>query len=594
MPPPPDATGSQGAASVTAFLASAPLTAQLDDDARRRLAERLQLVRVVSGEYLLRQGEEGDCLYLLVSGRLGVIAESSSGPRLVARIYPGAVVGELAVLAGIPRLASVLALRNSTLLQLSRADFDDVSAALPAMLRSVTRTVVQRLAERGTPTPAPDRTIAVVAGGSSGDAGVVDACAAALRDHLARYGQASLLRPGHRSDDDVANLLHNHEEQSAFVVLTPGNDRARTGWCVRHADAVVLVGVPGMRRDDLPSDLAAVRANALTAPDILLALHHDVLRPGEAAAAMDAADVEHVFAVEGNNIGRVARFLAGRAVGVALGGGGARGFAHLGALRALDEAGVAIDAIGGTSIGALVAAFYAIGWDADEREMRAREALAGSGPLFGVALPVLSLSSATRLQRLLADERYLGGRTIEELAVPFCCVSADLGRAETVVHQRGPLALSVRASLSLPGVLPPVALSDRWLVDGGVLDNLPVAAVRERNGGGPIIAVDIRPRIDLSLTPKAEGGASGRTARGRTRPAEERGPSLVDVLVRSNILGSIRAQSDTLAARPVELLLRPPVESYRILDFRRAPALIQTAYEHTVAALEDADPRLWP
>lgn len=600
MPPPAeDDDCPEGLDDVLAFLATAEITSGLDDAARRRIAAELHPLALSSGQYLVRQGETGDSLYLLVTGRLGVIAATEAGPTVVGRIDPGAVVGELAVLADTPRLASVVALRDSRLLRLSRAAFDAVAEEHPRLLRAAAATVVQRLGERGHAAPSSDRTVAVIPAATASDAAVVEATVSSLMTSLGRYGTVGVMAWDAGSDDATrAQTLQRHEAESAFVLLTGdgGDDASR--WCLRHADAVVLVA---RATDDLlpgaaERAVADVRVDPLTAPDIYLLLSHvGAAEPTGTGRWLDALGVDSVFHARGDETSRLARFLAGRAVGVALGGGGARGFAHLGVLRALDEAGVAVDAIGGTSIGALVAAFYAMGWTADEREERALEALTRSGPLFGVTLPVLSLSSAARLQRLLTDPRYLGTRRIEDLPLSYCCVSADLGRAETVVHRRGQLASSVRASLSLPGVLPPVASADRWLVDGGVLDNLPVTAVRTRNGGGPLIAVDIRPQIDLSMTPHFGASVSGWSLlRRRYRNAAERLPSLLDILVRSNSLGSIAAQTRSLAAQPAELLLQPPVSTIRILDFRRAPALMQAGYEHTMAALEEADAALWP
>ena len=153
----------------------------------------------------------------------------------------------------------------------------------------------------------------------------------------------------------------------------------------------------------------------------------------------------------------MARLLTGQGLGLVLGGGGPRGFAHLGVMQALDEAGVEVDAVGGTSIGAIMAGLRAMDLDHEARRERATTALVHSGNLFSPTLPVLSLSSARRVRRLLEDPRYFGDVAIEQCWLPYFCVSANLTRAETVVHDRGPMAAAVRASLSLPGVFPPSA-----------------------------------------------------------------------------------------------------------------------------------------
>lgn len=588
--------------SAAAFLAHAELTAGLDDAARASLAAELEPVTLRSGEVLLREGDVGDALYFVVHGRLGALVDSDDGPRMVGRVSPGAVVGELALLGNTARLATVVALRDTELLRLSRESFDRITSEHPSTLRAISATVVQRLAERSTVPRAASRTVAIIGGGKTPHEQLLSAFREELGVALQRYGRVGVVDAAADDPDPVAlaGQLHAAEDDAEFVLLATTGSDAGVRWSVRSADVVLLVA--GANEQPAP-DLAALLADAggeqrsLAPQTHAIVLHAGRGAPEGAAQWLDLAGGDSVFHLRSNteDVERIARFLAGRSVGVALGGGGARGFAHLGVLRALDEAGIAIDVIGGSSIGALVAGFYAMGWDADEREERALEALTRSGPLFGVTLPVLSLSSATKLQSLLTHDRYFGERQIEDLWLPYCCVSADLGSAQTVVHRRGPLALSVRASASLPGVLPPVALDGRWLVDGGVLDNLPVTAVRAANGDGPMIAVDIRPKVDLSLSPSLGPAVSGWALVGRRgKDAEQRVPSLLDVLVRSNGLGSVRALQDALAERPVDLLLEPPVANHRVLDFRRGPALIQTAYEETLAALESAPGQLWP
>lgn len=586
---------------VLAFLSSADLTAGLEHDARAALAAALQPTELPSGGYLMRQGEAGDAMYFVVHGRLGVIIDSDTGPKMVGRISPGAVVGELALIGDTTRLASVVALRDTQLLELSNAAFERITDEHPALLRSVSKTVVHRLAERSTAGVAPSRTVAVLDVGDT-PSPLLGQFWAALAEGLTRYGSVGSVEVGSEFEVAAASAqLHAAEDAHPFVILRGIPHVRSTEWAVRSADVVLLVATashqPGLSPALQP--VVAAAGERLLAPEtIMVVLHEARTTPSDSSAWLDAVATDRIFhlRLDAGDGARVARHLAGRSVGVALGGGGARGFAHLGVLRALDEAGIPIDAIGGTSIGALVAGLYAMGWDADEREERALEALTRSGPLFGATLPVLSLSSAGRLQALLTDERYFGERQIEDLWVPYCCVSSDLTTATTVVHRRGPLALSVRASASLPGVLPPVAAEGSWLVDGGVLDNVPVSAVRERNSNGPTIAVDIRPKIDhLSLTPDVGSSMSGWSLVGRrTKGPEQRVPSLIDVLLRATSLGSTKALRDTLAQQPVDLLVEPPVAGHRVLDFRRGPALIRTAYEHTIAALEDAPRRLWP
>ena len=231
-------------------------------------------------------------------------------------------------------------------------------------------------------------------------------------------------------------------------------------------------------------------------------------------------------------------------------------------MRALDEAGIPVDAIGGTSIGAVMGSFRALDLDAATREAWALSGFVDSGNLFPPTLPVLSFSSARKVRDLLESPAYLGDRLIEETWIPFFCVSANLTKAETVVHDRGPLATAVRASLSLPGIFPPVRMGPDLLVDGGVLNNLPVDIMRERFRGG------------TRHCGRSGGRRRARRSRGyRETPSgwallvnrlqgkgeADATPLSLNVLMRAKELAGIKAQRQIFAENPPDVLIRPDV-----------------------------------
>ena len=166
-----------------------------------------------------------------------------------------------------------------------------------------------------------------------------------------------------------------------------------------------------------------------------------------------------------------ARRLVGRSVGLVLSGGGARAFAHLGVIEELVEAGIKIDRVGAVSLGSVVGAGFAAGRSPAEISELFRAGFLDVNPTGDYTIPVFSMIRGARTRSLL--EGYLGERRIEELHRRFFCVSCDLVGREAVVHRVGRMRDAVLASLSIPGVFPPVVTPDgRLLVDGGVLDNL--------------------------------------------------------------------------------------------------------------------------
>lgn len=298
------------------------------------------------------------------------------------------------------------------------------------------------------------------------------------------------------------------------------------------------------------------------------------------------ADFHHLRGDHPEDVARLARMVTGTACGVVLGGGGPRGFAHLGALRALEEAGVPIDVVGGTSIGAVMGALCAQGLSDAERIERAVTAFTRSGRLISPTLPLVALSSGRRVNRLLAE--HLGPMSIEDLPRRFFCVSANLTRAEEVVHERGTLWRAVRASLSLPGVFPPVYADGDLLVDGAALDNVPVEAMRARIGSGPVVAVDLFQDVEPVTAAPFDSGLSGWRVLGHrlnplapSRPV----PTVIDILSRSTGLSGVRHQRAALASNRVDLLLRPPLPAIGALDFKAGAALIEVGYRHAVEAL---------
>jgi predicted acylesterase/phospholipase RssA len=371
------------------------------------------------------------------------------------------------------------------------------------------------------------------------------------------------------------------------VIYQP--DAEDTAWsrlCLSQSDVVLLVASAG----DDPS-IGAVEARALGMGSLRceLALVHQapLAQPSAMAtwlAGRAVADYHHLRAGRPGDVARLARMLTGTGCGLVLGGGGARGLAHLGVIRALEEAGVPIDVVGGTSMGAIMAALCARGMDDAERVRRV-SAIARTGRrLLTPTLPLVALSAGRYLDRILAE--HLTAVPIEDLPLRFYCVSANLTRAEEVVHERGPLWSAVRASLSLPGIFPPVYAAGDLLIDGAAIDNVPVDVMRGRIGNGRIVAVDVSPEVEPPITAPFGPGLSGWRVLGRRlNPfvSQQPTPGIADVLSRSTGLSQVhhrRALDDR-----VDLLLRPPVAGFGVLDFKGGIALFDIGYRYAVEAL---------
>jgi predicted acylesterase/phospholipase RssA len=263
-----------------------------------------------------------------------------------------------------------------------------------------------------------------------------------------------------------------------------------------------------------------------------------------------------------------ARRLAARSLGLVLSGGGARAFAELGVFEELGAAGLRFDRIAGVSLGALVGAVAAMGLSGDEMFEAAKRHFVDTNPSRDFVPPAYSILRGGRTRRGLYE--YFGERRIEELPLRFFCLSCDLIAREVVEHRTGRLVDAVYPSLAIPAVFPPVATTDgRLLVDGGVLDNLPVATMACR-GEGPVIAVDVTGRNERSR----RGGAPlmariGRPLRRALTGSDAEIPRLAETIVRTMLVGS----SDVVAAARLhaDLVVTPRVEGIALMDWKALP-----------------------
>jgi predicted acylesterase/phospholipase RssA/CRP-like cAMP-binding protein len=603
-------SGPQERAELNAFLADIPFFASLDEATRLELAGQLEPVHVAAGEAIFREGDPGTGLFLVVSGRLRVSVAAAGAERMLYDVGRGAIVGEMAALTDRPRAATVQAVRDSDLLLLRMSSFTALLERSPALVTGMIRLLadrvlaVDRLLTVDRPqAPPPGRTIAVACAGQDNRAATM--VAGRLAAQLARAGSvfqvdadvvarhlgpgAAQRGPGDPGRGELTGWLHAVERGHDHVIYQPGaEDTAWSRLCLSQSDVVLLVASAG----DDPS-LGAVEARALATSALrceLVVLHQ--ADPAQAPATArwlerrPVADHHHLRVDRPGDVARLARMITGTGCGLVLGGGGARGIAHLGVIRALEEAGVPIDVVGGTSMGAIMAALCALDMNDAERVRRVTNIARHGRRLVTPTLPLLALSAGRYVNRILADN--LSAVPIEDLPRRFYCVSANLNRAQEVVHERGPLWPAVRASLALPGIYPPVYADGELLIDGSALDNVPVDVMRERVGRGRIVAVDVSPEVvPLIAAPFGTTLSGWRVLGRRLNPfAEPRPlPGIADILIRSTGLSEVPRRRAALGEDRVDLLLRPPVAGFGVLDFKGGTALIEAGYLYAAEAL---------
>ncbi len=541
---------------------------------------------VPAGWPLINAGEPPDGVYFLVSGSLAAFRPTDrGGHQLLGYIRPGEPVGEMAMIAREPHSGAVFAMRDSEVLKLAPGAFDLLVHAHPAMMERIARIMLTRARSSGKSSPRSDPKVYAMISTSP----TID------MELRARTLQAALKRLGARAvvitEADVNAISDEGMNSAWFDALEQKNDAvflvspiADTRWfrtCIRQADRIWFFARADARPSTplLPAEEPSP-ARQFRLVDVVL-LHHGMDRKAattnEWRVACDAARLFHWRGLEDDDAARLARVIARRSIGLVLSGGGARAYAHIGVVRALREAGLPFDVIGGTSMGAVVAACVAMGWSNEEIEQRISKAFVETNPLGDYVLPVVGLVRGKRVDDRL--EENFGETLIEDLEVPFYAVSTDLVSGAARIHRGGLLRRALRASIALPGILPPVVDGDHGLlVDGAVLRNFPVDTMRELHRG-PIIGVDVARRdgIDIEDFRSPPGFFGWIAAHGWQSP-----PPIASLLMRAATL-----TIDPWEGRSgADVLIAPEMPDIDMRDWKRFDDAVAAGYESAVAALQ--------
>lgn len=577
-------------------LSDSSLFRGIAPDALDAIAKRFDIEELRGGRVLFREGDLPDYLYVVATGRLQ--AQHADGP-VIGEIGRGEPVGEMALLSGETRGADVVALRDSLLLRINRIALLDIVSRHPSALLALCSTIAKRSRRtaRGARLDAArgNRTVAVIQahrgirlpplvarlGHGMRETGKTVRCVGAT-DVDKQFGEGAAQTEFGAGDCHriISEWLERRELAGGHLVLW--SDASGDQWterCLRQSDRVIVVassdgGQPpvGLARTlrqhapRTPVDLLVLRADGTPAGDI----HQWRTLLGARAHYFARPDVQTDFDAVG-------RQLTGHGLGVVFGGGGARGFAHIGVVRAMEELGVKADIVGGTSMGAFFAALHATG--ASSRDMLAigRETFVTKNHLNDYVWPSVSLIRGRKFLKRLRD--VFGDTRIEDLRTPFFCISTNLTRARQEVHDDGSLAIWVGTSMCVPGIAPPVVWNGCLLADGAIANGLPVDVMHEL-GRGPIIASDV-------------AGGGGLDAPGIKGPDPEAllhrrsNPSRVSLF--ALLAGGFAATrdnglrgSDDLA----DLHLRMPVQGVRMFDWRGIESLVERSHQYALAALK--------
>ena len=580
-------------------LRRSTLFASLSADVMAALQAQLTPLTLMSGEVLFREGDPSDSLYIVISGRLRVFSRAveDQSERVLGDLGHGEIVGEMGLMCEEPRSATVVAVRDTNLAKLTEAGLSQLAAscAQPIYL-AIIRQLASRLRDETSGTrirkPTP-RCLAVV--GLSQNVPIriftdsvteeLNKTGSILRlnsdrvDSLFGLRGVSQSMGGDAAQARFVDWLNDKETRySKLVYEAEALNSSWTARCLRQADLILLV--VSAREDYLEASSRATDLYGIGDTSkktrILVIVHDDGDTPPnrtrEWTLRIPVAQHFHIRMNNQRDFARLARFLNDRSVGLALGGGFARGIGHIGVIRAMHELDIPIDMVGGTSMGAIIAAECAFEWDY-QKMLELTCKYSAQSMQRDYTLPVVSFLTGRKVSQALTD--FGANKDIEDMWLPYFCVSANLTRAEGKVHLSGNVSRSVIASSRAPGVFPPVTWDNELLFDGGLVDVVPSDVTRDLVGQGTVISVAASPMIVHGNVDYGLSFSGWEGLRRQLFSKKERVPGLLELLMRTLDFGR------TPAARLRHLAdayLTLPLGNFTYGDFVRGSEIAEVGY----------------
>jgi predicted acylesterase/phospholipase RssA/CRP-like cAMP-binding protein len=574
------------------------------------LQSEMEWLTLAKGQTLFRQGDPGDGMYIVVTGRLQIFIQDSAGKEhLHSEVGSGEVVGEMALINASARSATIYAIRETNLVKLSNQTFEQLINQYPRLMIQVTKMIVNRQQQMLTNKIGNTRSYNYVLVPLSENLDL-DKLLFSLGQSMSVFGTVLTLNSNKFNQLYAVNNTANTPLDSplSFVVNKCLTDlaarykyliyQADFGWtnwtqrCISQADRILLVADA---KDDC--SLRQIEETIQKLYDkirVELVLVHpkDTKQPSNTKDWLSKRQVfsyHHIRQNDDLHTRKLARYLTNNAIGLVLSGGGARGFAHVGVLKAFREMGIEFDAIGGTSMGSLIGAVYAYKLDSEAFTDLCIK-FASSKQLFDFTLPIVSLMSSGKMTNVM--EELFGDILIEDLWNPFFCVSSNLSQAKAIVHREGLLRRAVRASVSIPVVFSPIIFDGDVVVDGGVMNNFPVDIMRNLCEGGTVIGISVTPPSDKVHTFGQTDSVSGwKVLLNKLNPLSEKEavPSLIWTVLRSLEVNNVNLQNqmNDLA----DLFINPNLNEFGILDFGSFEPIIKIGYETALPKLKEWKPK---
>lgn len=566
------------------------LLPELDQESIDLIYASGKQIDLQTGEYLFYQGEEKNNMYFVLRGRLRAISEKEGERTILGDITAGETVGELAFFTGEPRMASVRAIRHCIVLEFTPEQYMSFLISHPNVAHALFKLVISRLRRNEiekNKLPPPKNVALIILQPIEG----FEQLAEKMHGYFAQFDQELRFYDASSAKDSERDVFfENLDEYSGMnLLICDASDPDWVNKCVIYSDLVVVA--TRFREDPaihpIENSLELYDVSVLTKKRYLLLIHdpQDPM-PKNTARWLKVRKVDlHIHLRLGHqaDIERFCRILSNRATGLVLGGGGAKGFAHIGVVKALLEAGIPIDFLGGTSAGAL----YGIGmafadfdftkiYQLNEAAVR-RKLTSGD-----FTLPVLSLMTGKKFSAYLREmyEDY----EMEDIWINTYCISTNLSKAEQTIHKTGRIWKQVFASMAIPGVFPPVIIEKNLHVDGGVMDNLPIEPMYSYPVGN-IISVSLQ-NLEVKAFNYEKMPTPWSLFRDMFRKKKKyHVPRIASIITHSIIINSTQKQQET--KNKVSHYIELDLKGVKMLDDKNWKKIAQKGYEQTKKYLQE-------
>jgi NTE family protein len=523
------------------------------------------LMSVPGGVPLIQEGEQPEAIYIVVTGLFAACRPSADDQdTFLDRFGTGDVIGDTGFITGDTRSVTVRALRNSELLRISKQDLQSVTARNPGVLLAICSAVVRRLqrVQPASASPPRCRTLCFVPADATID---IKSVIEKIASRLETFGTVTLLSAEQTSGQTSA-WFSEIERRFDFVLFQA--EYSQTPWtrfCLRQSDRIVLLAQGDAEPTDCPA-LGLTRVDTHSAPLSLMLLWNGAIAPAKTSDWLKLVNPSgHHHIRSSQDIERASRLIAGRGRGLVLSGGGARALAHVGVIDALRQHDIPIDVIGGTSIGGVVAAVFALEWDLTAT-IRSLAAAFNRRRFSDFAVPRTALYSERAFARTLGH--CFREIAVEDSPIPLFCVSTNLTAGISAVHRTGRLLTWLRATTAVPGMCPPIVEQNAVYVDGGVLNNLPTDAIRDF-GVASAIAVDVGSSLEAQARSDGESGL----------------PNILNLLWRVGTIGSDAAASQK--RRDGDVVLKPELGNMGLFDWNAYERAIAAGYQAVLNNLDE-------